>query len=88
MIGEDVTLNTLEIGSLVGIFHSGAYGPSASPVQFLGFGHPAEIIVDGGMLMLIRHRDTPEDLLARQVVVLLDKHVSPGERSIPLAEDL
>jgi diaminopimelate decarboxylase len=69
VIGEDITLGELESGDLVGIYHSGAYGPSASPVHFLGHGHPAEVLFDGGSVQLIRHRTTIEEVLASQVRV-------------------
>jgi diaminopimelate decarboxylase len=53
-------------GDLIGVFRSGAYGPSASPVLFLSHGHPAEVLVADGRHHLIRDRDTTEDLLRKQ----------------------
>ncbi|UGT61026.1 diaminopimelate decarboxylase [Nocardia asteroides] len=65
-LGRNVSLPTLERGDLIGVHRSGAYGPSASPVLFLGHGHPAEVLVHNGRPHLVRERDRPDDLLARQ----------------------
>jgi diaminopimelate decarboxylase len=72
VIGEDITLGELESGDLIGIHCSGAYGPSASPVHFLGYGHPAEVLIDEGSVQLIRSRTTIEDVLASQVRVPIE----------------
>jgi len=53
-------------GDLIGVFESGAYGPTASPGLFLGHGHPAEVLVHGGRPYLIRERDDPETLMRPQ----------------------
>jgi len=47
-LARAVALPTAEIGDFFGIFQSGAYGRSASPVGFLSHVHPAEIWVDSG----------------------------------------
>lgn len=47
-LARNVTLPRAEIGDLVGIFQSGAYGPSASPVGFLSHPPAAEVWVDRG----------------------------------------
>jgi diaminopimelate decarboxylase len=72
VIGEDITLGELERGDLIGIHHSGAYGPSASPMHFLGHGHPAEVLIDEGSVQLIRRRTTVEEVLASQVRVPIE----------------
>ena len=72
VIGEDITLGELESGDLIGIHHSGAYGPSASPVHFLGYGHPAEVLIDEGSVQLIRRRTTVEEVLASQFSVPIE----------------
>jgi diaminopimelate decarboxylase len=46
-LARAAVLPNAEIGDLVGIFQSGAYGRSASPVGFLSHPLPAEIWVDG-----------------------------------------
>ena len=45
-----------EVGDLVGIFQSGAYGLTASPVGFLSHSTPAEVLVGQGASELIRAR--------------------------------
>src|SRR5713226_2071497 len=47
-LARGIALPHAEIGDLVGIFQSGAYGRSASPVGFLSHPLPAEIWVDAG----------------------------------------
>jgi len=47
-LARGITLPHAEIGDLVGIFQSGAYGRSASPLGFLSHPVPAEIWVDSG----------------------------------------
>ncbi|MEU6053199.1 type III PLP-dependent enzyme [Streptomyces xanthochromogenes] len=62
-------------GDLLGIERSGAYGPTASPGLFLSHGYPAEVVVHQGRAVLVRDRDTPEDLLARQHLADFDSAV-------------
>jgi diaminopimelate decarboxylase len=50
-LARGIVFPKAEIGDLVGIFQSGAYGRSASPVGFLSHPLPSEIWVDSG-----RHR--------------------------------
>jgi diaminopimelate decarboxylase len=45
VLGEDVTLAEPGLGDLVGIPASGAYGPSFSPLRFLGHPPPAEVVI-------------------------------------------
>lgn len=47
-LARAIMLPHAEIGDLVGIFQSGAYGRSASPLEFLSHPPPAEIWVDMG----------------------------------------
>jgi diaminopimelate decarboxylase len=82
VIGEDIPLAELESGDLIGILHSGAYGPSASPVHFLGHGHPAEVLIDDGNVQLIRNRTSVEEVLASQVTVPIELRLWPAERAI------
>lgn len=67
----DVILSAVEVvkpiaGDLVCIHQSGAYGPSASPVNFLGFGGPAEVMADGDQLTIAQAAPTWQDRLAAQ----------------------
>jgi diaminopimelate decarboxylase len=65
-LGRSVELPELRTGDLIGVRYSGAYGPTASPVLFLGHGYPAEVLVHDGTAYLVHERDEPTDLLARQ----------------------
>ncbi|WP_300628274.1 diaminopimelate decarboxylase [Pseudomonas sp.] len=74
LLGENVMLAELRSGDLIGIAHSGAYGASASPVGFLSFGHPAEVLVEQDQAFLIRTADSVDTLLAPQVCQRLSLH--------------
>lgn len=67
LLGENIMLAELRSGDLIGIAHSGAYGASASPVGFLSFGHPAEVLVENDQAFLIRTADSVDTMLAPQV---------------------
>ena len=69
VVAKKVQLPEVRPGDLLEVARSGAYGPSASPVLFLSHGHPAEVLLLGGMAHLIRSRDTVEDLLRPQQLV-------------------
>lgn len=58
-LGRDVHLPTAEVNDLIGIFQSGAYGLTASPIHFLSHPTPAEILVDRGRAQEIRRRGDP-----------------------------
>jgi diaminopimelate decarboxylase len=62
-IGRNVDLPRAEIGDLIGIFQSGAYARSASPLGFLSHDTPAEVLVDRGEDFLIRSRGSTEDFM-------------------------
>jgi diaminopimelate decarboxylase len=55
-VARNVTLPRAEIGDLLAIFQSGAYGRSASPLGFLSHPAPAEIFVGAGSDELIAAR--------------------------------
>jgi len=56
----------VEIGDLVGIFQSGAYGFSASLLYFLSHPLPAEVLVDGGRWEIVRKNKDSSDFLRDQ----------------------
>ncbi|QBF29666.1 acyl-CoA dehydrogenase family protein [Thalassococcus sp. S3] len=67
----DVIASAIEIpapqeGDLICIHQSGGYGPSASPVDFLGFGAPAEVMADGDTLTVAKERPDWQSRLATQ----------------------
>ncbi|MFC9786497.1 pyridoxal-dependent decarboxylase, exosortase A system-associated [Rhodococcus sp. NPDC127528] len=45
LLGDDVALPYAEVGDLIVLFQSGAYGLTASPTAFLGHPAPAEVLV-------------------------------------------
>jgi diaminopimelate decarboxylase len=55
-LARDVTVARAEVGDLVGIFQSGAYGLSASPQGFLSHQSPAEVLLGDGQASIIRSR--------------------------------
>ncbi|BBA96694.1 putative diaminopimelate decarboxylase [Actinacidiphila reveromycinica] len=72
-------LPQLRPGDLIGVTRSGAYGPSASPGNFLSHGFPAEVLVTGGRAHLVRDRDQPEDLLRPQHLLDPTTVTTPGK---------
>lgn len=73
LIGKNVMTPPLKPGDLVRIDKSGAYGLSFSPVNFLSFEAPAEVLFDGDDMHLIRQRATLEEYLLSQEAQLLPK---------------
>lgn len=55
-LARNVELPSVEVGDLIGIFQSGAYGRSASPLGFLSHPPPPEVWVDGGSHRLVMER--------------------------------
>lgn len=67
IIGKSVALGQQPVaGDLICVEQSGAYGPTASPTGFLGFGAPAEVMMDAGLLTVVRHRDEVAERLRKQ----------------------
>jgi diaminopimelate decarboxylase len=62
-LGRSVPLPATEVGDLVGIFQSGAYARSASPLGFLSHVTPPEVWVENKQRLLIRRRGLVEDYL-------------------------
>lgn len=63
-LGRSVQLPHAEVGDLVGVFQSGAYARTASPLGFLSHPAPPEVWVEGRQHFLTRSRGTPEDCAA------------------------
>lgn len=66
LIGRQVELPQGEVGDLLCIEKSGAYGLSYSPTLFLGHSSPLELLLFEGNDYVVRDRGTPEDLLLKQ----------------------
>lgn len=67
-LARNVSLPEPEVGDLFGIFQSGAYARSASPMGFLSHRTPPEILVSGGSTLLIRNRGESASSLQDQRV--------------------
>lgn len=65
-IGRNVDLPGMQPGDLIGVFQSGAYARTSSPLGFLSHASPAEVLVSDGNLHLIRRRGEPQDCLRDQ----------------------
>jgi diaminopimelate decarboxylase len=50
LMGKGVSVESPQVGDLMGFLNSGSYGYSASPLLFLGHEPPKEIILSGGCL--------------------------------------
>lgn len=70
VLAKHVLLPRQRPGDLIGVLRSGAYGPTASPGLFLSHGYPAEVLVLDGVAHLVRARDTVDDLLRPQRLVV------------------
>ena len=71
MLARDIALPKAEVGELIGVFQSGAYARTASPLGFLSHPTPAEVLVENEHARLIRRRGTYEDLFSDMLQVPL-----------------
>jgi diaminopimelate decarboxylase len=62
VLARDIELPRLEVGDLIGVFQSGAYARTASPLHFLSYPGPVEVLVQNERAQLIRHRGGTDDL--------------------------
>jgi hypothetical protein len=66
MFGTNLSLAKPEVGDLIGVFYSAAYGFSASNLGFLSHPTPAEVLLWQGEARLLRPLGKPEDVLEGQ----------------------
>jgi diaminopimelate decarboxylase len=72
VLGRAVELpEQVEPGDLIGILNSGAYGLTASPVEFLSHAPPGEVLARDGRDYLIRRPPAPEEFLVPENVSLV-----------------
>jgi diaminopimelate decarboxylase len=64
-LARDAELPVAQVGDLIGVFQSGAYGLTASPVGFLSHPTPAEVLVGDGSARLIRPRGSWTDTVPK-----------------------
>ena len=77
-LGRSVTIPAPEVGDLIGIFQSGAYARSASPLGFLSHSTPPEVWVQEGQDFLIRTRGSRESHLADTCAIGIGQNVFSG----------
>lgn len=58
ILASDVTLPRLDVGDVIAVDYSGAYGLTASPTRFISHPEPREVLLEGG-----KSRDVTESLL-------------------------
>jgi diaminopimelate decarboxylase len=66
VFGSNIPLADPEVGDLIGVFYSGAYGFSASNLGFLSHPAPAEVLLWQGEAHQLRAGGKPEDVLDGQ----------------------
>jgi diaminopimelate decarboxylase len=66
IFGSNIPLADPEVGNLIGVFYSGAYGFSASNLGFLSHPAPAEVLLWQGEAHQLRAGGKPEDVLDGQ----------------------
>jgi diaminopimelate decarboxylase len=64
--GSNIPLADPQVGDLIGVFYSGAYGFSASNLGFLSHPAPAEVLLWRGEAHRLRAGGSPEDVLDGQ----------------------
>jgi diaminopimelate decarboxylase len=62
VLGRGVVLPKVEVGDLIGVFQSGAYARTASPLGFLSHPTPPEVWIEEGRAHLIRRRGKNTDI--------------------------
>jgi len=62
-LARAVILPAADVGDLVGVFQSGAYARTSSPLGFLSHPTPPEVLVHKGVSSLIRRRGTLADMV-------------------------
>lgn len=67
VLARGINLPDAGVGDLVGVFQSGAYARSSSPLGFLSHPAPPEVWIDNGTHRLIRRRGEPDDYLRDQL---------------------
>lgn len=66
LLAKNIQLPDANIGDLIVVHHSGAYGLTASPILFLSHGFPAELLLQNNQVHLIRARQTTSDFFNNQ----------------------
>jgi diaminopimelate decarboxylase len=75
VFGQHIACPQVEVGDLVGVFCSGAYGYSASSLAFLSHPTPAEILVWDGKFEVLRPRGRFNQILDTQRSIRAAEHI-------------
>jgi diaminopimelate decarboxylase len=62
VLAREINLPVVEVGDIVGVFQSGAYARTSSPLGFLSHLTPAEVWIESDSTRLIRRRGNYRDL--------------------------
>jgi diaminopimelate decarboxylase len=76
VLGRAVHLPPVEEGDLIGILKSGAYGMTASPLEFISHSWPREILVYKGTDYLVRRPPDIEEVLKYQPLAALRSYAA------------
>ncbi|MCA9471154.1 MAG: type III PLP-dependent enzyme [Nitrospirales bacterium] len=63
VLARQVKVPRVTVGDLVGVFQSGAYGRTSSPLHFLSHCSPPEILVEHAKATMVRARGTYDDMI-------------------------
>jgi diaminopimelate decarboxylase len=63
VLARKVQVPQVDVGDLVGVLQSGAYGRTSSPLQFLSHCSPPEVLVENREVRMVRRRGTYEDMV-------------------------
>lgn len=77
-LGRSVKVPAPEVGDLLGIFQSGAYARTASPLGFLSHSTPPEVWVQEGQDFLIRTRGRGESHFADTCAIGMGQNIFSG----------
>ncbi len=69
IFGQNIELPDVAVGDLVGVFYSGAYGYSASSQGFLSHPTPAEVLVHGDNVSVLRQAGKSDQVLEGQLPI-------------------
>jgi diaminopimelate decarboxylase len=75
VLGRGVDLPAVEVGDLIGVLNAGAYGMTASPLEFLSHAWPSEVLVYQGTAYLVRKPPSISDVLRFQPLIRVKKVV-------------
>ncbi len=79
VLARDIPLPEMQVGDLVGVFQSGAYARTSSPLHFLGHVTPPEVWVANAKATLIRQRGNYQAALSDQLFEMNNNPIAKQE---------